>query len=92
MIDFKQDPRVIAIRADKLVGRGSCTSIDECYDAVEIVQTLDAKGVETPEGAVAWARELEGLRLEQGLNQRWGEDDDWQLKAHDDFQRRLGEP
>ena len=35
----------------------------------------------TEEGAIEWALDQEGLFLEQGLNQRWGEDDDPQLVA-----------
>lgn len=75
------DIRVAAIRHDPKVGWGTCTSIDECYDDRDLVTSLDDVGILTPEGAVTWAHKVEGLYLEQGLNQRWGEDDDPQLEA-----------
>jgi len=79
------DPRVVAIRANEKVGRGSCSSIDECMEDSEIVKTLDELGIEEPWRAVDWALKEERLFLEQGLNQRWGEDDDPQLKDYETF-------
>ena len=68
-----------AVRNDSKVGCGSSTSIDECYDDHELWELIsDAK---TPKEAIEIAREVEGMFLEQGLNARWGEDDDIQLKA-----------
>lgn len=75
------DIRVAAIRHDTRVGWGTCTSIDECYDDRDLVNMLDCADILTAEGAVKWAHIMEGLHLEQGLNQRWGEDDDPQLEA-----------
>ena len=83
------DERVKAIRNDDLVGRGSCSSIDECYSDGELAQQLDDYSIHTPVAAVKWARESEGLWLEQGLNQRWGEDDDPQLLAYNEWQEAL---
>ena len=40
-------------------------------------------------GAAACDFLLEGLWLEKGLNQRWGEDDDPQLKMWNDWKDRL---
>ena len=71
--------RVTAIRNHPKVGSGSCTSVDECWDDKDIIEFLDDNNVTTEEGAIEWALEQEGLFLEQGLNQRWGEDDDPQL-------------
>lgn len=79
------DIRVEAIRKHPKVGRGSCTSIDECYTTEELIQEMDAEGVCNAEWAVKWALEREGLHLEQGLNARWGSDDDPQLKAWEDW-------
>ena len=79
------DKRIKAIRANDKVGRGSCSSIDECYDTDEIIEELDSKGISTPEAAVKWALETEGIWLEQGLNTRWGSDDDPQLKRYQWF-------
>ena len=73
--------RVTAIRDHSKVGRGTCTSVDECWDDKDIIEFLDDNGIQTEEGAIEWALEQEGLHLEQGLNCRWGEDDDPQLIA-----------
>ena len=73
--------RVAAIRSHPKVGTGTCTSIDECWGDKDIIETLDSYGIVTEDGAIEWALEQEGLFLEQGLNQRWGEDDDPQLAA-----------
>ena len=83
------DERVKAIRNDDLVGRGSCSSIDECYDDKELAQQLDDYSIHTPVAAVKWARESEGLRVEDALNYRWGEDDDPQLTAYYEWQEAL---
>jgi len=71
--------RVTAIRNHPKVGEGTCTSVDECWGDEEIIDFLDDNSITTEEGAIEWALEQEGLFLEQGLNQRWGEDDDPQL-------------
>lgn len=81
------DTRVNAIRNHKKVGRGSCTSIDECWEDKEIVSWLDDNNITTDNGAVKWALEQEGLFLERGLNQRWGEDDDPQLIAWQEWNK-----
>ena len=55
------DNRVAAIRANKDVGNGSCSTWSECYSDDEIVQELDEMGIATPEAAVAhaiWAENL----------------------------------
>jgi nucleotidyltransferase/DNA polymerase involved in DNA repair len=67
--------RIKAIREHRLVGNGSCTSIDECWTDDEIIECLDNLGVESPEGAVKWALEQEGMWREQGLNASSGEQD-----------------
>jgi hypothetical protein len=79
MADEKLKQAVEAIRNDELVGRGSCTSIDECYSDDELSEELLRAGATTIEQAVKWARDSEGLWLEQACNARWGEDDDPQL-------------
>ena len=73
--------RVTAIRNHPKVGRGTCTSVDECWEDQEIIDLLDANSVTTEAAAIEWALDQEGLWLEKGLNQRWGEDDDPQLIA-----------
>lgn len=79
--------RVTAIRSHPKVGFGSCTSIDECWGDKEIIDLLDGSNVLTSEGAIEWALESEGLWLEKGLSQRWGEDDDPQLKAWEEWNK-----
>lgn len=39
------DPRVMAVRADHIVGHGTCSVIDECWDDRELQAELDADGV-----------------------------------------------
>lgn len=79
------DPRVEAIRNDERVGRGSCTTIDEAMTDDEIIAELDESGIKTPKAAVKWAHDMEGLQREKALNQRWGDDDDPQLKSYNEW-------
>lgn len=80
------DQLVAAIRADKVVGMGTCSRIDECYSDKELAMALAEDHITTVAEALKWAREDEGLFLEQGLNQRWGEDADPQLANFREFQ------
>lgn len=82
-----RDPRVEAIRAHPKVGAGSLTGIDEAWTDAELLEALDTAGIADPAGAVAWAVRVEGLHLEQALNARWGEDDDPQLKAWEEWNK-----
>ena len=80
--------RIEAIREHRLVGRGSCTSVDECWTDDEIIEHLDEYGIESPEGAVKWALEQEGMWHERALNASSGEPDcnlkrDWQQWQED---------
>jgi hypothetical protein len=83
------DARVEAIRASELVGIGSCTSIDECWSDQMLILAMNEDRVLLPDDAVKWACEQEGLHLEQGLNQRWGESDDPQLLAYQEFKQKI---
>ena len=60
-----QDIRVIAIRNHPKVGRGSCSTIDECYTDEELLRDLDAAGIKGKRAAVRWAREGENLWVER---------------------------
>ena len=82
------DERVKAIREHELIGRGSCSTIDECYSDADLVELFDTYNVKTPQEAIAWAIKQESLCHEQALNARWGEDDDPQLKAWREWQER----
>ena len=85
------DTRVAAIRNDTRVGVNSCSVIDECWGDTEIVEELDKRCITTDAEAVVWALKQEGLFLEQGLNQRWGEDNDSQLLAIREWEKQLKE-
>lgn len=76
-----RDPRIEAIRKDELVGEGTCTTVDEAIEDGELLELLDQGKVKTPEAAIEWARDLEGLQVEQATNFRWGEDGDPEVKA-----------
>lgn len=69
------DPRVQAIRADELVGEATCSSIDECFDADDLIRLLDEDGITAPSAAVTWAYDHEELWLENGTNASSGEPD-----------------
>lgn len=92
-----QDERAIysslvdAIRRCTLVGRGTCSTIDECMEDQELVDKLIRDGIRTPSDALKWARDYEQLRLELALDARWGEDCDPQLKRLEDFMQRRSE-
>lgn len=58
------DPRIAAIRFDPVVGRGTCTDIDEAYTDEEILALLDVLGATTPEEAVRAARSTQRVRDE----------------------------
>ena len=83
------DDCIKAIRNDALVGRGTCSTIDECYSDSDLHEYLAEDNVSTPRKAVEWARRWEGLRVENALNYRWGADDDPQLLAYNEWQEKL---
>lgn len=56
---------VAAIRADRLVGRGTCSPIDETYEDSELLEEMAADGVITAKQAVAWARRIHRLLAER---------------------------
>ncbi len=85
MKERSNDNRVKAIRADLRVGRGSCSSIDECWEDQELIEAMNEAHVETETEAVHWALQQQRAFLEEGLNQRWGDDDDPQLLEYEAF-------
>tara|TARA_B100000949_G_C14105593_1_gene376070 strand:+ start:413 stop:634 length:222 start_codon:yes stop_codon:yes gene_type:complete len=60
-----EDARATAVRADKKVGRGSCSYIDETMDEGELLEELERVGAKTPAAAVKHMRWLEALWAEQ---------------------------
>ena len=59
---------VNAIRTHEKVGRGTCTTIDECYSDEELRTVLEEDEVKSTEDVIRWALEIEGIRIEQSLN------------------------
>lgn len=55
---------VEAVRCDKLVGRGTCTVIDEAYTDEELADMLSERKIRSTSGAVRTARAVERLRAE----------------------------
>ena len=56
---------IAAVRADAVVGQGSCSVIDECYEDAELAQALDDAGAGTVKSALAWARSTDRLFRER---------------------------
>jgi hypothetical protein len=52
MTDEQRKQCVEAIRADKLVGRGTCSTIDEAYATSELIDALEDAGIRSVRGAV----------------------------------------
>ena len=84
---------MIAVRANELAGRGSCSVVDECMSDADLIE--DWKGdlysdpITSPEAAVEWAIDAESRYREQALNTREGNDDDPQLIAYREWNERL---
>lgn len=70
------DPRVLAIRADKLVGTGSASMIAECFSDDDLVGDLDRNGIDSVHGAIMWAHDMERCYISRWLDT---EPDDLQL-------------
>lgn len=85
------DKRLKAIRDDVLVGDGSCSVIDECCSDAELIEELNKANITSAMEAINWAHKIEGLYLEQGLNQRWGEMNDSQLLAVREWEAKLAQ-
>lgn len=47
---------IAAVRADKIVGRGTCSVIDECYGDDELIDLFERREATTVRAAVAAAR------------------------------------
>lgn len=79
------DPRIKAIRDDVLVGRDTCSSIDECFSSDDLKEQMDEEDIGSPESAVRWARANELRWLEEGARRfpRLG------LKAYNEFKEKM---
>ncbi|MCH2669372.1 MAG: hypothetical protein MK009_05915 [Gammaproteobacteria bacterium] len=83
------DVRIEAIREDPCVGRGTCSSIDECWSDDELSWKLNEDGVVSETAAIQWARDYEQIFMEQLLNTRWGGDGDPQLAEYAAWKKKL---
>lgn len=59
-----------AVRDDQVVGRGSCSSIDECYSDVELQEMLNTFNIRGKIESVRFCRQQENLYREQEGNTR----------------------
>lgn len=76
-----------AIREDKVIGRGTCSSIDECFSDADLIALLSSEGINSVPRAVKWARDHERVRLDRMLDCRWGEDTDEELSISRAFDK-----
>ena len=66
------DSRVKIIRECKLVGRGTCSTVDECYTDIDLMHEFDCMGIKSADEALEFALEKEGLTLADTLNTKEG--------------------
>jgi hypothetical protein len=77
---YTEQELIEAIRKNKLIGRGSCSSIDECYDDKELWKAFGAPaGNNTLEEAIQAAIDSEDIFVDRMLDCRFGDDDDKEL-------------
>ena len=82
---------VEATRTNELVGRGTCSIVDNCLTDSELAEHFKLRGFSTVKEAVEWCVDYEESSLEQALNSRWGEDSDPELIAWRNWQARKEE-
>lgn len=54
-----------AVRMDHIVGRGTCSVIDECYSNAELLAALAAARIRSASGALRWARSTHKMWKDQ---------------------------
>ena len=59
------DSRLKAVREDEVVGRGTCTEVDEAMTDEEVLQHLDNCKIVSPKLAVVEMRHLQELHGER---------------------------
>tara|TARA_R110002020_G_scaffold414874_2_gene624330 strand:+ start:763 stop:1218 length:456 start_codon:yes stop_codon:yes gene_type:complete len=84
-----EDKMIAAIDANPLVGKGTCSVIAECYDVIDLRYRL--KWSNSVKEAIEMALDMQEGHLEQGLNYREGNDDDWQLVSYNEFKEKRKE-
>lgn len=73
---------VEAVRADPVVGRGTCSSVDETLEDAELLEALGE--CSSPQDAVAKARRMEKAWLDRALDC----EAEWAYEAKAEFNRR----
>jgi len=82
---------VDAVRKDRVVGHGTCSMVDECLSDTELAESLVFEGISTPEAAIKYARGRQAQYLERALNCRFGENNDPELLAWNEFKKACAE-
>ena len=80
---------VNVIRECPIIGRGTCSSVDECLTDGEIKTMLDESEIKTNNDAIKWGIDFEEMQLSRALDCRWGEDSDPELIAWNKFQDKI---
>ena len=83
------DSRVAAIRADVLVGAGTCSVLEECWEDSDLAEFLDRNGITSDVEAVKQARQAQLMFLEEGTNQSSGEPNCPLVASYRAFKERL---
>ena len=53
-----QNKIIEVIRGDHVVGRGTCSAIDECYSDKELLASVQEAGITNAMNALRWARQM----------------------------------
>jgi hypothetical protein len=83
------DRRIEAIRRPSLVGRGSCSSIDECWGDEELADALNSEDIRLPSDAIKWALSAEGVLVHAACEARCGEDSDPQFAQAVEWEEQM---
>tara|TARA_Y100000034_G_scaffold126674_1_gene178236 strand:+ start:527 stop:817 length:291 start_codon:yes stop_codon:yes gene_type:complete len=80
---------VDSVRKCPIVGRGTCSAVDECLSDGEVQEMMDDDNVKTEKEAIKWAIQFESIQNERALNARWGEDSDPELVTWNKFKQNV---
>ena len=58
------DARVVAVRADSMVGHGTCSYMEETMDDADLLKEIEDAGAKTPKAAVRAMRSLNATLME----------------------------
>jgi hypothetical protein len=78
---------VKAIRSNKLIGAGTCSSIDECFGDSELWESFGPpSGCNTIDEAIKKAISRENLSIDRMVDCRFGDDDDKELLIRNEWE------